>query len=152
MVNDISGFGTKVTLQSVPTFPAGITVTQFADDADSLDSPNQTIGEAAMGVNGDMVFWSKAIVNPIELNVIPDSLDDQNLATLFALNKVGKGKISAQDLIQIVITYPNGATATFINGKITEGPATSSVANSGRKKTKKYMFKFENYVTTPAVL
>lgn len=150
MTNDISGFGTKITLQATPTFPNGITLTQFADDADSLDSPNITIGEMAMGVNGDAVFWSKAVANPVSVNLIPDSDDDKNMQVLFANNRVGAGKVSTQDLVQIKINYPNGATATFINGKLLEGPATSSIASSGRKKSKMYMFKFENYVTTEA--
>lgn len=150
MVNDISGFGSKINLQSVPTYPAGILITTASDDQDFFDSANQAVGEVAMGVNGDMVFWSKAIANPFSISVVPDSVDDKKLATLFALNKVGKGKVSAGDLVQVIVTYPNGDKVTLINGKLVEGPAMSSVASSGRKKSKQYMFKFENFVTAPA--
>lgn len=150
MTYDISGFGTKINIQSVPSFPQGFTVTTASDDQDFVDSANQTIAEFVMGVNGDGISYSKAVPNPLTIAVVPDSPDDINLASLFSLNKVGKNKISANDLIQAVVTLPSGATTTLINGRIIEGPATSSIASSGRKKTKQYIFKFENYVNTPA--
>lgn len=151
MPNDISGFGLKITLIATTTFPTGITLTQFADDADSIDSPSITIGEAAMGLNGDLITWSKAVPLPVNLNVIPDGTDDQNLAILLENNRVGAGKISTRDTIILIVAYPNGATVTFTNGKILEGMTTSSVASAGRKKTKPYMFKFENRVVTGAL-
>ena len=65
MTTDISAFGIRVQIFASSTFPTGITVTQFADDGDSLDVPQQQIADKAMGVNGDLITWSKA--NPLNL-------------------------------------------------------------------------------------
>jgi len=89
MANDVSGFGLRIRLTASRTFPAGITITQFADDADPFDIPSLQIADTAMGLNGDLISWSKA--NPIKptLNVIPASEDDRNLAVLLEANRVG---------------------------------------------------------------
>jgi hypothetical protein len=143
---DVSGFGLQVQLRASVTFPTGITLTQFADDADPLDLPEVVIGEAAMGVNGDLITWSKA--NPLmpTISVIPNSDDDINLANLFEANRAGKGKQPALDIITMVAVYPNGRTVTLTEGKILAGPAGKSLASSGRLKSNTYKFAFENKV------
>jgi len=145
-MNEISGFGVKVNIIASATFPAGLVITQFADDADSLDLPSIQIADKAMGVNGDLVTWSKATPLTLTLNVIPTSDDDKNLSVLHEANRVGMGKQSARDIITLVIVYPSGRTATYINGKITDGPSGDSVASAGRMKSKAYQFAFENRV------
>lgn len=148
MSNDISGFGLQVRLIASRTFPAGVTLTQFADDADPFDLPSLQIVDKAMGLNGDLVTWSKA--NPINLtlNVVPGSPDDRNLSILMEQNRVGKGKQSARDTIILTGVYPDGRTITFINGKMTDGMPGNSVASAGRLKSKAYIFTFENKVST----
>ena len=143
-MSNIGGFGLVVTLVANPTFPAGITLTQFADDADPFDNPAIPIADAAMGLNGDLVTWSKATPVPIVLNVIPGSDDDKNLSTLANLNRVGKGKVSSKDVISMVAIYPDGTKKNLINGTMTDAPLSSSVSSAGRMKTKQYSFKFEN--------
>jgi hypothetical protein len=142
-VEDISAFGIRVRLVASTTFPAGITLTQFADDGDSLDVPSQQIMDKAMGVNGDLIAWSKA--NPINLtmNLIPNSADDQNMAVLLEANRVGRGKRSARDKLTLTAVYPDGKTITWSEGVITDGIPGNALASSGRMKTKPYMFSFE---------
>jgi hypothetical protein len=147
-MNDISGFGLQVRVIGSVTFPAGITVTQFADDADPFDLPSIQIADKAMGLNGDLVSWATANPINITLNIIPGSEDDLNLAILFEANRVGKGKNSARDLITITGIYPDGSTITLAQGKITDGMPGTSVSSSGRMKSKPYMFSFENRVIT----
>lgn len=146
MANDISGFGIKVNIIASVTFPAGLLVTQFADDADAIDLPSTQIADKAMGVNGDLVTWSKATPLPVTLSVVPNSADDRNLAILFEANRVGQGKQSARDSITLVVVYPDGRTATYIRGAITDGPIGNSVASAGRMKSNAYQFAFENMV------
>lgn len=150
MTTDISGFGLKVQITASKTFPSGFTVTQFADDADPFDLPEVTIAEVAMGLNGDMISWSKA--NPLmpKLAIVPGSDDDRNLSILFEANRVGKGKTSALDVITMVGVYPNGDTITFTEGKILAGPPGKAVASSGRFKSNAYGFGFENKTETIA--
>lgn len=146
MSNDISGFGIKVQIVASSTFPAGFTVTQFADDADPVDIPSQQLADKTMGLNGDLITWSKA--NPIlaNLNVIPGSDDDRNLGVLAEANRVGKGKMGARDAITMTVIYPDGKTWTGSNGVITDAPMGNSVASAGRQKSKAYNFAFENKV------
>lgn len=143
-MQDISGFGIRVNLVASVTFPQGITLSQFADDGDPFDSPSQQIMDKAMGLNGDLITWSKA--NPIApvISVIPGSDDDRNLAVLAEANRVGRGKSSARDVITITVVYPSDRTLTLTQGVMTDAVLTDPIASAGRMKTKAYQFAFEN--------
>lgn len=143
-MNDISVFGVRVQVVASETFPAGISITQFADDADPFDAPSMQIRDKAMGVNGDLITWSKANPIALNLNVVPGSEDDKNLAVLFEANRVGKGKQGARDVVSITAIYPDGKTASFTQGVITDGMPANSAQSSGRLKSKNYAFAFEN--------
>lgn len=147
-MNDISGFGLKVRLIGSVTFPSGFNITQFADDADPFDLPSMQIRDKAMGINGDLVTWSKA--NPIAatLSLIPNSGDDRNMQILFEANRVGKGKQGARDIITLVAIYPDGRVWTGSQGVITDGMPGAGVASAGRLKSNAYMFAFENLSRT----
>lgn len=144
MANNISGFGASVRLVASTTFPQGITITQFADDSDPIDIPSLQIADKAMGVNGDLYTWSKA--NPLiyNMSVGPDTDDDINLQILLEANRVAKGKTSALDDITISVLYPDGSTATYSGGTITDGMPGNAIASAGRLKSKTYNFAFEN--------
>lgn len=143
-MNDISAFGARVQLIASNTFPAGVSITQFADDADPFDLPSIQIADKAMGVNGDLITWSKASPLPITLSVIPNSDDDKNLAILFEANRVGKGKQSARDVVSIIVIYPDSRMVALTQGKITDGMPGNSMASAGRMKSKTYGFAFES--------
>jgi tail fiber protein gp32 len=143
-MQDISAFGIRINLRASVTFPQGITLSQFADDADPIDSPSQQLMDKAMGLNGDLIVWSKA--NPIApvIAVIPGSDDDRNLAVLAEANRVGRGKFSARDIITLTAIYPDGRSLTLTQGKLTDAILTDPVSSAGRMKTKSYAFAFEN--------
>jgi len=143
-MQDISAFGIRVQVIASETFPSGISITQFADDADPFDAPSMQIRDKAMGVNGDLISWSKANPIPVTLNVVPGGEDDLNLSVLFEANRVGKGKFGARDVISIVALYPDGSVAAFSQGVITDGQPANSTQSSGRLKSKAYAFAFEN--------
>lgn len=143
-MQDISVFGIRVQVIASETFPSGISITQFADDADPFDAPSMQIRDKAMGVNGDLISWSKANPIPVTLNVVPGSEDDLNLSVLFEANRVGKGKFGARDVISIVALYPDGSVAAFSQGVITDGQPANSATSAGRMKSKAYAFAFEN--------
>ena len=149
-MTDISGFNTRVTISASNTFPSGFTVTEFADDGDPLDNPTQQIAEAAMGMNGQQVTWSKAYPLRVTINVIPDGEDDRNLSALTEANRVGRGKLSARDVITMTIIYPDGGTRTLSGGVLTDAPLSTSIASAGRKKSKPYAFSFEGVSGTGA--
>lgn len=54
---DVSALGIKATIVAVPSYPVGFTLTQFADDGDSINVPDMTVMQSGMGVNGDLVVW-----------------------------------------------------------------------------------------------
>ena len=143
-MQNISGFGLTVNLLASNTFPVGLILTEWADDSDPFDLPSLQIADTAMGLNGDLIGWSKA--NPIKLvlNVIPQSFSDLNLAILLEANRVGRGKQGARDIITLTAIYPNGSPIILTNGIITDGIPGSPVASSGRLKSKSYNFSFEN--------
>lgn len=144
MSNDITGFGVVVTLVATTTFPVGFAVTQFADDSDPLDFASVKIGDVAMGLNGDLITWAKAVPLPMVLNVIPGSEDDLNLGILADANRVAQGKISAFDKLSATVVYPDGSVVTLTGGKMTDAQFGKSIASSGRMKTKTYVFSFES--------
>lgn len=148
MTVDVSGFGTIVNVVGSNTFPAGFIVTAFSDDADAFDLDAIDIADKAMGVNGDLIKWSKANAIPFKISVIPGSEDDINLSILAEANRVGQGKFSAQDIVTITIIYPNGNTLLLSQGFIQNAMFGNSVAGSGRQKTKVYNFFFQNKIET----
>lgn len=148
MTQDISGFGLQVTLIASNTFPGGLPITQFADDADAVDFPSIQVADKAMGLNGDLVTWSKAMPLPLTISVVPGSEDDENLSILANANRVGKGKGSAYDIITLNAIYPDGRQITFSGGKLTDAMFGNSVASAGRQKSKVYVFAFQNITGT----
>jgi hypothetical protein len=142
-MQDISGFGLRLSLRASKTFPQGITLTQFADDADAFDAPSEQIAEVAMGLNGDMVAWSKANPCKVTINLIPGSEDDRNMQVLAAANRVSRGKRSARDVITLSAVLPDGRAVIYAQGKLTDAMQTESIASSGRKKSMPYGFAFE---------
>lgn len=142
-MQNISGFGTRISLIASKTFPVGLYLDQFADDADPLDVPSLQIADSAMGLNGDLIVWSKANPLKVTLDVIPLSFTDINLSILLEANRVGRGKIGARDIITMTIIYPAGNFVVLSNGAITDGSPFSAVASAGRIKSKSYAFTFE---------
>jgi hypothetical protein len=143
-MENISGFGLIVNILASNTFPVGLLLTEFADDADPMDISSLQIADKAMGLNGDLIIWSKANPVIVTLNVIPQSFADLNLAVLLEANRVGKGKTGARDIITMTAIYPNGTPILLTNGAITDGIPGSAVSSAGRLKSKNYAFAFEN--------
>ena len=141
---NISGFGLTVSLIASNTFPVGLILTQWPDDQDAISFPDIEIGDAQMGVNGDLLTWSKAAPVKVTLSAIPDSPTDLQLAVLLQANRVGVNKIGARDIIQMIVLQGNNNLGTFTNGIIVSGPPFTGVQSTGRLKTKTYGFIFES--------
>lgn len=140
---NISGFGLIANVTASKTFPQGVTIDNFADDADALDSPNVNLADTGFGLNGDMVVWQKAAGIEVTLNVIPTSDSDVNLEIIGEANRIGKGKTNARDKISIVVTYPDGATVTCYEGVAVVATVMPSVSSAGRQKSRPYTYRFE---------
>jgi hypothetical protein len=145
-MQNISGFGLSVSLIASKTFPVGLYMTQFGDDTDPLDVPSLQIMDKSMGLNGDLITWSKPQAIIVNLSVIPFSDSDIQLAILLEANRTGRGKIGARDIITMTAYYPNGDFVIYQNGVITDGMPANGVQSAGRLKTKTYGFAFENKI------
>ena len=143
-MEDVSGTGVEITVIASQTFPIGIKVSAFADDADPLDSPELQIAEWGMGVNGDLVVWRTPKPIELTLNVIPNTEEDRNLSILYDANRVAKGKVSTKDIITLIAKYPDGTTKMLTKGAIVSGMPLNSIASSGKTKSKPFKFVFEN--------
>lgn len=144
MAYDIGAFGLSITLFASVTFPNGITITEFADDADPMDVPSIQIVDKAMTLNGRMVRWGKPVAVEMTINVIPGSDDDINLGILFDNNRTVAGSLPIADEITAVSALPDGSTRNYSGGTVTDYMAGPSVASSARRKTRSYKFAFES--------
>lgn len=142
-MQDISGFGLRIVVRASQTFPQGITLSEFADDGDPYDNPSQQLADKAMGLNGDLIVWTKANATMVTVNLIPDGENDKDMSVLTEANRPSRGKAPAGDVITMTILYPDGRTDTLTNGKLTDASVTTAVGSSGRRKTKAYAFAFE---------
>lgn len=147
-MQNISGFGTTAQIVASATFPAGFLISAFADDADPLDTPDLDLADTAMGLNGDFIVWSRPQGIEISLNIIPVTPEDDNMSVLFEANRLGKGKRSARDTINVTLNYPNGLTAVLSEGVMVTGPALPQISSAGRFKTRMYRFRFQNITKT----
>ena len=145
-MHNVSATGIKMRLVASLTFPAGFDITQFSDDGDTLNSENIAIAETAPALNGDLVAGSKPNVIPFTVSVLPDTDEDRNLSILWNVNRIGKNKVAVQDVITIVVTYPNGDQTILSSGVMVSGPALNSGTAEGRLKTKEYEFSFESII------
>lgn len=150
MPYDISGTGFTLTIKFSNTFPQGVQITAFADDADPWDAPSLDISTPSMNVNGDLVTFSTPQALLRTINLIPGSEDDTNLSIAYEANRVGRGKRSARDIVTIVANWPDGSTETLSNGKMTTGMSGKSLASAGRIKSRSYGFAFQDYAVTRA--
>tara|TARA_R110000851_G_scaffold60415_6_gene139480 strand:- start:4543 stop:5013 length:471 start_codon:yes stop_codon:yes gene_type:complete len=148
---DTSHNGAIYTISASNTFAnVPIPISAFPKDTDPFDVPNTDIADLELGTNGDAISWS--VQNPIEASIaiIPATDDHEILQTIYNANRAEKGSPSANDVITIVRVLPNGETTTM-KGKLTSGPATTSLASSGKIKTPVYMFKWFKVFRTPAI-
>ena len=143
-MKDVSGTGLSILVRASKTFPQGILCTAFADDTDPMDIPEITITESGMGLNGDLVTYSSPQAIPFSLSLIPGTEEEIAMSFLLEANRVAKGKKSANDVITMVINYPDGTKVVLNPGKITGGLPGKGVASDGRIKTPTYNFVFEN--------
>jgi hypothetical protein len=149
---DTSHNGAIYTISASKTFAnEPLPISAFPKDTDPFDVPNTDIADMELGTNGDPISWT--VQNPIEasISVIPATDDHEILQTIYNANRSEKGSPSANDTITLVRILPNGETTTM-RGKITSGPATTSLASSGKIKTPVYMFKWYKVFRTPALL
>ncbi|QIQ61319.1 hypothetical protein V039C_0041 [Vibrio phage V039C] len=141
-MTDIAHAGTVLTMQaSVTLANAPTPITYFPDDTDPFQSADITIGDMALGTNGNVITWSQASVVEFTIAVIPKSPSHVALATVFNANVVAPGKLPNNDVITLSRVMPDGSTVVIKNAKMTGGSPLMNMASSGRVSTVTYTFK-----------
>ena len=142
--------GTRIFIRTLPrsgvltTFPVGILVSEFADDADPIDSQNIDIADSGIGVNGTLIKWTKTEVIPVTLNLLPNGDDDSNLKLLFDNNRFAEGRTVFDDEVTLTITYPDFKTTTLVGGLCKNFSPVRGAASTGRLKSRPYLFNFQD--------
>lgn len=83
---EVSATGLALVVKASKTFPSGILITAFADDADPLDFPATEIVKTGVDINGNLLSWSAPAPQTVTINVPAGSEEDQNLAILLDAN------------------------------------------------------------------
>jgi hypothetical protein len=145
MPYDISGVNSTLRLVFSQTFPAGFTVSEWANDADAIDINVKDIAEGGMGAGGDAVYWAVPKLVEVTINVIPDSPSDIYLMIAAQANTAVKGKLLAKDVVTgTYVNQNDGKIVTFNSGRLTKAAPANSVGQDSKLKSKQYMFLFES--------
>lgn len=141
---NVSAGGLSIRLIASLKFPVGFNITALASDADPLDFPEVTIGEAELNLNGNLV--SSKTPNPynVTLNVIPGSDDDRNLDVLFQAN--APRRFAQMDDITMIVTYPDGSVRTALRGICVSYNPGKGVGANGKMKSRPYKFVFADII------
>lgn len=145
MSTNISLFGFSVRIIADRTFPAGFTITEWADDQPPVDSANIDTAGFGMGPNGDMVVWQKPAAIAASYSVVPNSESDRNLSLLHEANRISKSKgLVPMDKVTAVATYQDGRVVTLSQGIVMSGPAAPAGVQDGRLSSRTFGFVFED--------
>lgn len=144
-MQNISGFGTKLTVVATVSFPVGFTVTEFADDKDPLKIEEVELTGHELLIDGSLFTFDKATAVKVAVSVIPGSDDDINLKILLQARKGSQSFIPLPDVTSIVISYGNGGLVGFSEGAIASGPLADSISDGGRLVGNTYTFIFGTF-------
>lgn len=138
----VGGFGTKIVIVAVSTFPSGFTIEKFADDKDPLMArPYEPFGYEQL-YDGSIYAFDRAAPIEVDISVIPDTEDDINLKVLLQASKGGFSILPFDDSVHAVITYPNNGRVILSQGSILSGPILDNIVKEGRKESNTYRFVF----------
>jgi hypothetical protein len=141
-MQNLSAFGTGITVVALSTFPVGFSLSEFADDSDPLVIDDvEPVGSENL-VDGSIFFFDKAAPVKVVVSLIAGSQDDLNCKILLQARKGSSSIINIPDITSLVINYPSTGLVAFSEGSIVSGPLGDSIQQSGRFKGNKYTFMF----------
>lgn len=144
-MQDISGFGTTITLIATRSFPFGFTLSKFADDVDPIAAEAVEPNGYEMLYDGTLFAYGKAAPIKVSVSVIAGSVDDINCKLLVSANKSSGSVIPLPDVTSMVITYPDGGRVVLSGGTILSGPVLDGILPAGRRKSNTYNFVFGSF-------
>ncbi len=147
MSQNISTFGIGAYLTASQLYPIGIFINIFSDEEDGIMIQETEIAGSVLDLNGRHVSFKSA--NPIEVTIcpIPHSIDDDLLAVLLNSNRANANTQASEDVISLVVNYPDGTIRTFTGGRVLRGTPGTGTTAVGRLSNTRYTFAFEDMVT-----
>lgn len=137
-LHDVSFAGSTVEV-------AGITVTDFMDDANPVEFQDVEVSSVGVNCNGSMIRNAKPNVIMMSVTVIPGSANDTAFYNLWKLYRVqGKWEKKWEEGLQASITIGGGDNAklSFSNGTMVSGPGGPSSNGEGKMTGRTYTFAF----------
>jgi hypothetical protein len=150
-MQDVSAFGTTITILATQSFPIGFTVDNFSDDKDPLKIENIEATGYTFLIDGSLFIFDKAALIKVEVSVIAASDDDINFKTMLQARKGSSSIISLPDVTTMTIAYGNGGVVMFTAGSIVSGPLGDSIEQSGRHPSNTYTFVFSDFAGAQSV-
>lgn len=144
-MQDISAFGTEITVVATKSYPLGFKLTKFADDEDPIKVEEVEPNGFVMLYDGSLFAYSKAAPIVLTVFLIPGSEDDINCKLLLQASKGSASIIPVPDVTSMVISYPGGGRIVLSNGTIIKGMLADSVNQTGRFKGNPYTFAFGSF-------
>jgi hypothetical protein len=136
-IKDVSFAGSSVTV-------AGITVTDFMDDANPVEFQDVEVSSVGVNCNGSMVRNAKPNVIMMSLTVIPGSQSDISLYNLWKRYRV-QGNYNSQWEAPLTASVTIGSgrgSRSFSNGTMVSGPGGPSSNGEGKMTGRTYTFAF----------
>ena len=136
-IKDVSFAGSTVTV-------AGITITDFMDDANPVEFQDVEVSSVGVNCNGSMIRNAKPNVIMMSVTVIPGSTSDERLYALWKSYRV-QGSFNGiweQSLTASVTTGSGRISRSFSNGTMVSGPGGPSSNGEGKMTGRTYTFAF----------
>ena len=136
-MKDVSFAGSSVTV-------AGITVTDFMDDANPVEFQDVEVSTVGVNCNGSMIRNAKPNVIMMSLTVIPGSRSDTELYNLWKKYRVqGNWNAQWETPLTASVTIGSGrGSRSFSNGTMVNGPGGPSSNGEGKMQGRTYSFAF----------
>lgn len=151
-MQNVSAFGTSITIVATQSFPIGFTITDFSDDKDPLKIEEiEPTGYDPL-IDGSLFFYDKTAPVKVVVSVIPGSADDINLKIMLQARKGSASVIPLPDVTSMVIAYGNNGTVAFSNGSLVSGPLADSIQQAGRYSGNSYTFIFSSFSGAQSLL
>lgn len=126
----------------------GATITEFMDDANPIDIQDTETCNIEWSCNGRMIRTVKPAAVMVSITVIPGSISDNALKTIWKKNFSNGGSISLgeanRSLSCSIKPGKGGASYIFTGGTCVSGAAALTANGQGKMGGNTYTFAFEN--------
>ena len=144
---DVSANGVKLMLFASVSYPTGVEIATFNPGEDPINFDDLKIAETDMGVNGNLIVYRTPYAYNMVFNITPMTEVDQIMENIANADRIAAGKVSAKNILTLVVIYPQGRTLTYVDGAMTDCPGGFSSSGNGRINGRRYAMSFRDLVS-----